>query len=75
MVIIERGMTLLFYCSACRLLLIKLNNCGGFTLRPGLLVLDQANVANLPIGFKEVMKFSLGHVDRKVSDVNRRFIL
>jgi len=75
MVVIESRMTLLLDCPICRLLLIKLNNCGGFTLRLSLLVLDQANVAYLPVGFKEVVKFSLGHVDWQVSHVNRRFIL
>jgi len=39
-VIIEHGMTLLLDCLVCRLLLVKLNNCCGFTLRPGFLVLD-----------------------------------
>lgn len=73
--IIEHGVTLLLDCLTCRLLLVKLNNCCGFTFRPGFLILDQANVAYLPVGFKEVMKLSLGYGEWKVGYVNRCLIL
>lgn len=74
-VVVEHGVTLLLDCLTCRLLLIKLNNCRGFTFRPGFLVFDQADVAYLPVGFKEVVKLSLSHVYRQVGNVNRCFIL